>query len=69
MPKKWFPLAVLTAIGGAFALWWSMDDYERARYFGILSGIPHTAFTVAGLAGISGELEASRIVKFRSVTK
>ncbi len=56
MPKKWFPLAATAAIAGGFFLWWSMDDYERARYFAILVGVPHSAMVALGLLGHSGEL-------------
>jgi hypothetical protein len=32
-------------------LWWAMDDWERARYFGIVAGIPVTVFAILGIAG------------------
>jgi hypothetical protein len=52
--KSWPVLigAVIWAISGGFALWYSMDDYERARYFGIIAGLPISIFALLGLFGI-----------------
>lgn len=57
MPKPWFPLALAAGIGGAFALWFAMNDYERARYYTLIEGVPHSGFMMLGLFGKTGELQ------------
>ena len=51
MAEAWFPLALFLALGGSFALWMAMSDYERARYFGIIVAAPVTVFAVLGFLG------------------
>ena len=51
MTKSWFPLALAAAVGGSFALWYALDDYERARYFGMIAAAPVTVFAILGLFG------------------
>jgi hypothetical protein len=51
MVESWFPLALFLALGGTFALWFAMDDYERSRYFAIIAGAPVTVFAVLGFLG------------------
>ena len=48
MAQHWWPLALTACIGGSFALWFSLNDWERARYFGLIAGIPVTVFAVVG---------------------
>ncbi len=49
MAQSWLPLAILACVGGSFALWYAMDDFERARYFGLVVALPVTTFAVIGL--------------------
>jgi len=53
MAKVWFPVAVIAAVGSAFFLWYSMEDWERSRYFALILGIPVTTFAFLGLFGIA----------------
>ena len=53
MANSWFPLALAASVGGSFALWFSMTDYERARYFGLIATVPVTVFAVAGMIGLA----------------
>ena len=53
MAKSYFPVAILVAVGSSFFLWYSMEDFERARYFGLIVGIPVTVFAFLGLFGIA----------------
>lgn len=53
MAASWFPVAIIAAVGSSFALWYSMDDGERARYFGLILGVPVTVFAFLGLFGIA----------------
>jgi hypothetical protein len=55
LARPWFPIALGLCVAGSFALWYSMTDYERARYFAIIAGIPVTVFAFLGLLGIKGE--------------
>jgi len=49
MGSVWLPVAAAACVGSSFFLWYAMTDYERARYFGIIAGIPVTVFAVYGL--------------------
>ncbi len=53
MVESWFPWALLLSVGGGFALWWSLTDYERARYYPAILGIPVSVFAVAGLFNLN----------------
>lgn len=48
MAQGWWPLALVACLGGTFALWFALDDWERARYFGIIAGVPVSVFAVVG---------------------
>lgn len=53
MGKTWLPLAIGASVGSSFLLWYAMDDWQRARYFPILAGLPVTVFALMGLFGRS----------------
>jgi len=48
MAQSWWPIALLACVGGSFALWYALDDWERARYFGLVIGAPVTVFALVG---------------------
>lgn len=47
--SNWLPIAVGASVVSSFFLWYTMDDYTRARYFGIIAGIPVTIFAIYGI--------------------
>jgi hypothetical protein len=49
MGKPWLPLAIIFCVASSFTLWYAMDEWERARYFPILAGLPVTVFATLGL--------------------
>jgi len=53
MAKSWFPVAIIAAVGSSFALWYSMEEWERSRYFGLILGVPVTVFAFLGLFGLA----------------
>lgn len=48
-----FPVALAASLGSGFMLWFSLSDYERARYYPIILGVPALLFATLGLVGIS----------------
>ena len=60
--KPWFPFALIASAAGGFLLWWSLTDYERARYYPILIGIPAVVFAFLGVFGISGQTQSIRVM-------
>ena len=67
MASSWFPLALAASVGGSFALWFSMTDYERARYFGLIATVPVTVFAVAGMIGLAAG--APQKARYRVIRK
>ena len=53
MATSWFPVALIAAVGSSFALWYSLEDWERARYYGLIIGVPVTVFAFLGVFGIA----------------
>lgn len=53
MAKPWFPVAMVVAVGSSFALWYSLEEWERSRYFGLIIGVPVTVFAFLGLFGVA----------------
>jgi hypothetical protein len=51
----WFPLALGVSAVSGFALWWSLNDYERARYYPVIVGVPVLIFAVLGALGNTGQ--------------
>lgn len=51
----WFPLALGASAVSGFALWWSFNDYERARYYPVIVGIPVLIFAALGIFGSTGQ--------------
>jgi type IV secretory pathway VirB2 component (pilin) len=49
MGKPWLPLAVVACVASSFALWIAMDEWERARYFGLIVGLPVSVFAFLGI--------------------
>ncbi len=49
MGSVWLPVAAAACVGSSFFLWYSMSEWERARYFGIIAGIPMTVFAIYGI--------------------
>lgn len=51
----------MAGIGSGLFLWFTMDDYSRARYYALLIGGPHTALAVAGLLGYAPEVRDGKL--------
>ena len=49
MGSVWLPVAVVASVSSSFFLWMAMTDYERARYFGIIAGLPMSVFAIYGI--------------------
>ena len=49
MGSVWLPVAAAASVGSSFFLWFSMSEWERARYFGIIAGLPITVFAIYGI--------------------
>ncbi len=53
MASSWFPVAIIATVASSFALWYSMEEWERSRYFGLIVGVPVTVFAFLGVFGIA----------------
>ena len=51
-PPWLIALAIGLSIATSFLLWYSMDDFDRARIYSPLLGLPHTAAATAGILQI-----------------
>lgn len=49
MTHSLFPIALAATVGSSFFLWYTMTDYERARYFAIIAGLPVSIFAIYGI--------------------
>lgn len=49
MGSVWLPVAIAASVSSSFFLWMAMDDWQRARYFGLIAGVPVTVFAVYGI--------------------
>lgn len=47
--QPWWPIALAACVGGSFAMWFALNNWERARYFAVIAGLPVSVFAVVGL--------------------
>jgi len=69
MAKSWFPVAIIATVGASFALWYSMEEWERSRYFGLIVGVPVTVFAFLGLFGVARNSMAKTSSNYKVVPK
>ena len=51
MAKEWFILALAATVLSSFLLWESLEERERARYFGLIATAPISVYAILGLFG------------------
>jgi len=69
MAKSWFPVAMIVTVGSSFALWYSLEEWERSRYFGLIVGVPVTVFAFLGLFGVARNSMAKTSSNYKVVPK